>query len=770
MRSGVDSGEEMHAQNGRAVAVAAPASVGPVTRDAYASLGGETNGVRGESLAVTLRQYLYMVLKRKWLILSISFASATLGGLSAALTTPQYKATVRVQIEREAAKVVEGGTTSPTDAGGSDFLRTQFELLKSRAMAERVALKLRLADDNSFFQPRNSLSVLRSAFSSEKSVLPVEVRLDLAAGLIQSSLTVVPVTGSRLVDLSVKDPSPARAQQIANAYADAYIASNLDKRFEANAYAKTFLEDQVKQLKIRLEDSEKQLLEFAEKERIVEVTDKSSIAETNLATASGAVGQLIGERMKNEQMWRQVENAKAINLPQLLSNPVIEVLRGQRKALETEYQEKLENYKPSYPFMLQISSKIKEIDRQLASEVNTIRNSLKAAYDASLEQENGMKARIETLRSEVLDLQRKNIQNSVLKREVETNRGLYNNLLQRYKEVDVAGGVTTNNIFVVDRARSPRAPSEPNVPLSLLLSLAVGFAGGAGLALFLELLDDRIRTPEEVEQLSGLATLGVIPLIEGVDAVAGALRDPRSTLAEAYRSLATALQFSTEAGLPRSIVVTSAAPSEGKSTTVMAIAQCFAQIGLKVLIVDADLRKPSMHTKFGLSNAVGLSNYLIGSSLPPEIIQSTGERNLSFMASGPMPPNAADLLGGAKIPSLISVASEIFDLVIFDAPPLLTIADAQLLASAVEATVFVVGAGGRGKGIIVKTLRRLKLSRITVIGSVLTKFDPNSVGYTYGYGYGYDGYGYSGYSYGYGYGYSAESANPKTRLAGPGQA
>jgi capsular exopolysaccharide synthesis family protein len=302
----------------------------------------------------------------------------------------------------------------------------------------------------------------------------------------------------------------------------------------------------------------------------------------------------------------------------------------------------------------------------------------------------------------------------------------------------------------------------------LLLSLAVGFAGGAGLALFLELLDDRIRTPEEVEQLSGLATLGVIPLIEGVDAVAGALRDPRSTLAEAYRSLATALQFSTEAGLPRSIVVTSAAPSEGKSTTVMAIAQCFAQIGLKVLIVDADLRKPSMHTKFGLSNAVGLSNYLIGSSLPPEIIQSTGERNLSFMASGPMPPNAADLLGGAKIPSLISVASEIFDLVIFDAPPLLTIADAQLLASAVEATVFVVGAGGRGKGIIVKTLRRLKLSRITVIGSVLTKFDPNSVGYTYGYGYGYDGYGYSGYSYGYGY--SAESANPKTRLAGPGQA
>ena len=327
-------------------------------------------------------------------------------------------------------------------------------------------------------------------------------------------MTVLPVPGSRLADISYLDPSPERAQKIANGYAAAYIEANLDKRFEANAFAKRFLEDQIKQLKIRLEESEKAVLDFAERERIVEVTDKASIAESNLATANAAAGQLIAERMKNEQTWHQVEKVAPINLPQFLANPVIEVLRGQRKALETEYQEKLESFKADYPAMVQIKNKIKETDKQLAAEANAIRSSLKGAYEASLSQENGMKERIETLKAEVFDLQKKGIQNNILKREAETNRGLYNSLLQRYKEVDIAGGVGTNNVFVVDRAVAPGAPSEPNVPRSLMLSLVLGLGTGAGLALFLELLDDRVRAPEEIEQLSGLSTLGIIPCIE----------------------------------------------------------------------------------------------------------------------------------------------------------------------------------------------------------------------------------------------------------------
>jgi uncharacterized protein involved in exopolysaccharide biosynthesis len=229
-----------------------------------------------------------------------------------------------------------------------------------------------------FFRPRDVslLGLIKGSLSGSgnaPAAAPAALQSQ-AAGMVQSQLTVTPVPGSRLVDLSYKDPNPSRAERIANAYAGAYVASNLDKRFEANSYAKTFLDDQIKQLKIRLEESQNALLEFSEREKMVEVNDKASIAESNLATANAAAGQLIGERMKNEQLWRQVENTGAINLPQFLSNAVIETLRAQRKALETEYQEKLENSNPAIQRWCRFRTR-SEADRQLAAEVKTIKSS-----------------------------------------------------------------------------------------------------------------------------------------------------------------------------------------------------------------------------------------------------------------------------------------------------------------------------------------------------------------------------------------------------------
>ena len=526
MKDVFGNGGEAH-DEGRALIQSDTTAVGE-RRDPYGAVALGSALSEGNDLAVTLRQYLYMVLKRRWLILGVALVVFVLGGVRVLLQTPLYSATVRIQIDHEAAKVVEGGATSPVEAQSSDFLRTQYELLKSRSMAARVVSMLHLSDDESFFKPRDvsALGVLIGALSSKRELPSPAAREGWAAGIVLGNVQILPVPGSRLVDVSYTDPSPARAQKIANGYADAFVASTLDKKFEANSYAKTFLEDQVQQLKIRLEESEKALLDFSEQERMVEVSDKASISENNLAAANAAAGQLIADRMKNEQLWRQVENGTAINLPQFLSNSVIETLRGQRKALETDYQDKLENFKPGYPAMVQISAKIKEVDRQLAAEVKTIKNSLKAAYESSLAQENEMKARIETLRDEVLDLQKKGIRYNILKREVETNRGLYNNLLQRDKEVGIAGGVGTNNIFVVDRAVLPGAPSEPKVSRALMLSLALGFGAGVGLALLLEMLDDRVRAPEEIEELTGLATLGVIPRVEKADNLHEILKGP----------------------------------------------------------------------------------------------------------------------------------------------------------------------------------------------------------------------------------------------------
>jgi capsular exopolysaccharide synthesis family protein len=242
-----------------------------------------------------------------------------------------------------------------------------------------------------------------------------------------------------------------------------------------------------------------------------------------------------------------------------------------------------------------------------------------------------------------------------------------------------------------------------------------------------------------VERALGFATLGIIPRVRS--GLETELAEPRSHVSEAYRSLCTSLQLSTERGLPKTLLVTSSGPSEGKSTTCMTLARHFANTGLKVLLIDADLRKPSLHTKLKLDNATGLTNYLTGTSTPPELLQKTDIPNLALLASGPLPPNAADLLGGSRLLSLLSVGLEVFDLIVIDSPPVMGLADAPLLSSAAAATVFVVGAGQMRTRVVQAAVRRLMLSRASVVGTVLTRFDAHS---SYGYGYGY-GYGYHSY-------------------------
>ncbi|MGJ0533706.1 GumC family protein [Methylocystis sp.] len=716
------------------------------TRDPYGRIGAYAGNApeTHDGLGLDLREYWRILNKRKTLIASIAAAFLAIGLIWTLMQTPLYTATVRLQIERNVAKIVESGNVTPTETFDLDFLKTQYELLQSRSLAERVASMTRLADDPEFNKPVGS-SILSIFGGSDKTAPGSQQsgREIAAAKMILDRRVVRPVPGSRLVDVSYSDPDPARALRIAAAYGEGFIASNLDKRFQANAYAKTFLEDQIKQLKLRLEDAEKVLLEFAEKEQIVATADKTSIAESNLAAANAALGNIISERIKNEQLWKQVQNETAINLPQLLTNSVIDGLRVRRNQLVTEYQEKSETFRADYPAMVQISNKIKETDRQLATEVKTIRSSLKAAYESSLSQENEMKQRIETLRADALDLQKRSIQYNILKREVDTTRSLYEGLLQRFKEVDVAGGAGANNVFIVDKAELPRQPSSPVMSRALALSLALGLAAGLAAAFVLERLDDIVHSPEEAERVFGLAMLGVIPKITPPQTIESELADPRSALAEAYRSLCTALQFSTTAGLPKTLLATSAAPGEGKSTTSLAMARHFSVLGLKVLIIDADLRNASLHKRLGLENGVGLSNYLTENCSALEAIQRTELANFFFMASGPLPPNAADLLSGPRLLSLLSTSLEVFDLIVIDGPPVMGLADAPILSNAAAATVLVMSAGETKMGAVRNALKRLEMARTPIIGAVVNKFDAKTAGYGYGYGYGYT-YGESG--------------------------
>jgi capsular exopolysaccharide synthesis family protein len=696
-----------------------------------------------EDFAAGTYEYWRILRKHKWRVLAITAVFAVLGLLLTLMMTPRFTAATRLQIDRNVAKVVESGNITPLEGSDFEFLRTQYELLHGTSIAERVVSALRLGEDADFLNPTefSVLGYLKSllTFKSRSDSAVDKAALERAAiGIVLANRSIKPVSGSRLVDIIYTDPSPARAQKIAAGLAQAFIDFNVDKRFQVSAFAKSFLEDQIKQLQIRLKDSEKALVDFGQKEQIVTTNEKASIAENNLSEGNAVLGSLVAERIKNEQLFKQVENVRAINLPQFLTNKVIEGLRDKRNELVTEYQEKLETFKPSYPGMIQISNKLKEVDHQISSEVKTIKDALKGAFQASLSQENEMKARIETLRAEVLDLQKRSIQYNILKREVDTNRSLYENVLQRYKEVDVASGAGANNIFVVERAELPKSPSSPQMTRNLFISLFLGVIVAAGVVFVFERFDDTVSSAEELERVTGLATLGLIPQIDGDRTIEQELSELRSGVCEAYRSLCTSLHFATESGLPKSLLVTSSGKSEGKSVTALAIARHFATLGQRVLIIDADLRHPSLHTWLGLENGPGLSNYLAGGCSPPTAMQNTTTDNLVFMSSGPIPPNPADLLASSRFMALLSVGAEVFDFIVIDSPPVLGLADAQLLSNVAAATIFVIRSGGTRKAQLRDSLKRLRFARANIIGAVLTRQDTKSGGFGYGYGNGAD--------------------------------
>jgi capsular exopolysaccharide synthesis family protein len=379
--------------------------------------------------------------------------------------------------------------------------------------------------------------------------------------------------------------------------------------------------------------------------------------------------------------------------------------------------------------------------------------SVQARYQAKIREEAKLTQRIAELKEEALSLQDRSTDYETLRREVETNRELYDGLLQRMKEVGVAAGVGENNISVVDPATIPILPYKPDLKKNLAIAVALGLFLGILIAFLLEMLDDTAKTPEEVEALVGAAVLTLVPQISTkkhglTEHEVGllAFKDPKSALAEAARSLRTQLLFSTAEGAPKIMHFTSAGPGEGKTTTAVSVAIAFAQAGAKVLLIDADLRNPSLHRVFSLPNSVGLTNHIAGTAEPVEISQPTQVTRLFTITSGPLPPNPVELISGAKMLDLLSLSAERFDHVIIDGPPVLGLADALVLANLAKATLFVVDSEVTRKREIEGAVKRLYQANAYVLGAVLSKVGRAGKGYGYGYGYSYQ------YSYGRGKG------------------
>ena len=719
----------------------------------FAPAAGYAEPDRDEA-KLDLRKYLWLLFRHRWLILGASGLCVGVGLVTTLLTTPVYRATTTIQIDREVAKVVsQGEDVQQVDNGQSaEFYQTQYELLKSRSLAERVAKALNLQDDAAFMAAdapspwANLKRLIFGAAPKDTTTASADVNAlqAAAAGRLMGGFSIQPVNGSTIVALSFDSPNPTVAAKVINAVADNYISDSLDRRYAASTYARTFLEDRLQQLKLKLEESEKQLVAYADQNQIVSAGGTTTLTQTNLAAANDALSKATNERLQNELLLKQIQSMDGLGMPQILSDKTIQDLRAKRADLEATYKDKLGSFKPAYPDMVKLKTDMDEIDRQIAAEVGTITASIKAAYDAGKAEEDAQSKRIEDLKQQVTDFNNRNIQYTILQREVDTSRSLYDGLLQRYKEIGVAGGVGINNVSVVDRAEQPGAPFSPNLKRNLMMSLMLGLLLGAGAAFGREQLDDTFKSPEDVEDNLGLPLLGVIPLAKSEEEHVKALLDHRSSVTEAYRSLRTALQFSTSAGVPETLLVTSSRASEGKSTTALTLAKNYAQLGMRVLLIDADLRKPTLHDLLGYDGSVGLTNCLASPAIPPEVFQKTTIQGLTFMASGPLPPNPAELLAGPKMLTLMTVAAEQFDLVILDGPPVAGLADAPLLGSMAAGVLFVIDGTRTRRKVAEAALKRLYLARAQVVGAVINKLDTSGPGYGYGYGYGYGDNSYYG--------------------------
>lgn len=735
------------------------------SRDASTSL--QTGGWADESETapvLDLAVYWRLVLKHRFLILGCFLGVLAIGAALTLLMTPIYTAKATLQINREADRVFNSESVRPSESlvQGEEFFQTQYGLLRSRSLAERVIESLGLASSDASLEAMG----VEPPPATGSAAAQASRRRAAALGAVQGGLSISPVRGSRLVAVGYDNPDPEVAARIANGFAENFIQANLDRKFESSSYAREFLEERIAQTKDRLESAERQLVAYAANQQIINISEPNedgsaggssqSLTSNNLVALNAALGEARAARVAAEERWRSARTSDLMTLPEVLQNPTIQRLTEQRAVLDASYQQKLSIYQPDYPEMLQLKAQIEEAEGQIQTIAGNIRSSIQSQYEIAARQERSLQGQVTGLTGDVLDLRDRSIQYNILQRELDTTRTLYEGLLQRYKEVGVSAGVTANNISIVDEATPPTAPSKPNLFLNIALSAFLGLGLGLTAALVLEALDETLATPDDAESKLGVPVLGVVPLLEKGQTTAEALADLRSGFSEAYYSLRTALQFSTPDGAPSSLLITSARPAEGKSTTAYAVALNLARVGRRVLLVDGDLRNPSMHRVVGVENERGMSNLLSGSADLASVVQRTSLENLFFIPCGPLPPNPAELWGGDRLRQVLIEARNSFDHVVIDGPPVLGFADSPLLAASVGGVMFVVESRGTRRGQARGALRRLKVGRAHLLGAVLTKFSAKSASY-------------GGYDYAYDYKYGSEPGATETGNARKGK-
>lgn len=679
-------------------------------------------------------------------------AAIILGAVSTLLQTPLFTAATTLQINDQSVQVLgkqddlsQGQVTSAIDS--ERFLQTQLDILGSRVIAERVAQKLRLVGNAKFYEAMG----MRQPAPQKNEREIKDQTLNALLGGINVSLP----RSSRLARINFTSPTPALSARIANTWANEFIQANLQRRYDSSAYARQFISGQLDEARAKVEQSERDVNAYARQAGLIRTQDAnsgsgqgreaagggSSVVTASLLQLNAQANQAEAVRIAAEQRWRSLSGAALLSSPDVLNNAAVSVLLAQRATTNSDLQRERARHLDDYPAVVQLTAQLASINAQLQSVAGNIRASVKQQYDSASKSEQALKAKVVTLKSSSLAEQDLLVQYNLLAREADTSRTVYDGLLQRYKELNAASGISSSNISIIDTADDPTRPSSPNLTKNLALALLIGLAA-SGLVVFLRTqFDDAVRLPEDIESKLRMPLLGVIPTTKGVTP-AVAMLDPKSTISEAYNSLRSALLFSSTNGVPKTLLITSSQPSEGKSTTSLSIGIGFARLGRKVVIIDGDLRRPSLHRLIDCDNTHGMSSLLTSQDSIEASLRPTQYENLMAITSGPLPPSPTELLSSTRMQQVLEDLVNRFDLVVVDSPPVLGLADAPLMAGLVEGVVLVVQSERSRRGTLRSSLQRLRASRTNIIGAVLTMFDPEKVGNKYSEYYGYNYYQY----------------------------
>ncbi|MCJ1960830.1 GumC family protein [Novosphingobium mangrovi (ex Hu et al. 2023)] len=691
------------------------------------------------------------LLKRNVKLLgAMMLASVLIAVAVTLLATPVYEATSVIRFEADATQTVQIGSSGGAVASPGDFERmaeTQVELIQSRAIAEMVFEQAKLGANREFLA---LVGVEASGADGQAAVQEREEIEKASVAYLQSGVSVEAIAKTELTNINFSSSDPRLAARIANAYASATERMDLQHKFNGSSYAREYLKNQLGLARERLEQSEMALNAYLAMNGLIAISpggEDGSGATTvvsDLANSATTANEATNARIAAEQAWRTAQSKPIMNVPQVLADAQVQQLRSQLANARAKLTQDRNTYGKAHPAVQADQEAVDAISAALRSAAQEVLNGLRTTYETALKQEEALLSRVNGLKDDAVSEERLGVRSNILRREVATNRSLYDALLQRQKEVAAAAGINKSAVSVVDAAVVPSSPVSPNLWLNLAVSIFAGLFFGLLVVLVKSQLNRQLHTPEDFAAATGLPLLGIVPHLDADESIGAELDKPRSSLSEAFNTVLTHTALARPGGLPRVFQVTSSLEGEGKSATSFALARSIAKRGARVLVIDADLRRPSMHVYFGAREAkLGLAEVLSNNASFEDAVQSTAYENISVLVAGTIPPSPTELLAHSNLAALIKKAQSEYDFVLVDGPPLLGLADALLLGSCVKSVIFVSESGRVTRPSLRHALERLGKASPDVLGLVVSKFkasnDTDYYYYATNYSYGSNG-------------------------------